>query len=59
MLEEINEKLTPAPILDLEATIIDALEPINKPFEEFDASIEGGIDALAEDIFPEGHEFAD
>jgi len=59
MFDEIYENLTPTPLLDAEDKVIDALEPINKPFEGVEKDVEHAIDTVAEDIFPEGRDWTE
>ena len=59
LIEEIEDKLTLAPIEIIENKIKDVIEPINKPFKDIEKDIEHDFDGLAEDIFPEGIQFVE
>ena len=55
LFHEINDNTSDG-WLDFEDKIYTAFEPINKPFEGIEDSIEKGLDTLAEDIYPDAED---
>ena len=56
-LAEDLENKEPEAIADFEDGIIDDLKPINEPFEGIEEGIEGAVDTLASDIYPEADDW--
>jgi hypothetical protein len=54
LVNEINEKLTPEPILDIEDEIDDKIGSRLGPLKGIEKDIEKDVDKVVEDIYPEG-----